>query len=108
MDKAEARRLLAIYSGSHDLPPEELEAHMRLLRRWVDEENHAPFPWSGRRWCWWRAEATLPWLVAALDWEENSHFGVLGCEMEMNLQFHRNPTGRINDSILWAAKQADF
>jgi hypothetical protein len=50
----------------------------------------------------------LSWLVAALDWEENSHFGVLGCEMEMNLQFHRNPTGRINDSILWAAKQADF
>jgi hypothetical protein len=71
MDKAEARRLLVIYLGLHDLPPEELEAHLRLPRRWVGEENHAPFPRPGRRWWWRRAEATLPWrLVAALDREE--------------------------------------
>jgi hypothetical protein len=70
MDKAEARRLLAIYPGLRDLPPEELEGHVRLPRRWVSEENHAPFPRPGRRWWWRRAEATLPWLVGALDSEE--------------------------------------
>jgi hypothetical protein len=70
MDKAEARRLLAIYPGLRDLPPEELEGHVRLPRRWVSEENHAPFPRPGRRWWWRRAEAPLPWLVGALDSEE--------------------------------------
>jgi hypothetical protein len=81
MDKAEARRLLAIYPGLRDLPPEELEGHVRLPRRWVSEENHAPFPRPGRRWWWRRAEATpVAGGGARLgrDRGENSGFRVLG------------------------------